>query len=339
MPVNPIIKVLIFIALSAVLNSCNNEQTTKAPAAATDSIQEAQRIREISEQIEAHPDDPELLYQRAQIYFNDKLLDRAAGDMETALGIDSLNPLYHFIMGRIDYAMNKTILAAAQYEKAIAIKPDYTEAKLKLADLYFVVKEHQKSVDLLNAALKSDKTNAYIYHMLGMNYKEMGDTARAIYHFQTAVENDPADFESTLYIANLYAAKGKDLAFEYYNAALKLRPKNANALIQRAIFAQKSGMYRQALLDYRRVIAIEPDNYIAYYNVGYINYDTKKYAEALRNWDICTRMNPDYANAYYMKGIVYELQNNLADAKLNYNYALQLEPENQLFISGLKNIK
>lgn len=339
MQLNTSTKPLIIISLIFVFASCNDANTTKTNDSISDSIQKTEHIKDLSRQIESNPDRPELLYQRAQIYLNDKYLDKAEADMEAAIQNDSLNPLYHFSLARIQYAMNKTIRAAEHYERAIALKPDYQDAKLKLADLYFVVKEHQKSVQLLNNALTTDKGNSYIYHMLGMNYKETGDTPRAIYHFQTAVENDPADYESTLYIANLYAAQGRKIAFEYYNAALKLRTKSTDALFARAVFAQKSRMYKQALMDYRRVIAIEPGNYLAYYNVGYINFENKMFDEALRNWDICIRMNPNYGNAFYMKGLTFEILNNNADASLNYKKAIELEPENSLFNQGLMRIK
>ncbi len=339
MQLNTSIKHLIFIGLVFVFTSCNDTNNTKNNDSKSDSIQKTERIKDLSREIESSPDNPELFYQRALIYFNDKYLNKAEADMATALQIDSLNPLYHFTIARIQYAMNKTIGAAEHYEKAIAIKPDYQDAKLKLADLYFVVKEHQKSVQLLNNALIANKGNSYIYHMLGMNYKETGDTPRAIYHFQTAVENDPADYESTLYIANLYAAQGKKIAFEYYNAALRLRTKSTDALFARAVFAQKCKMYKQALMDYRRVIDIEPGNYLAYYNVGYINFENKMFDEALRNWDICIRMNPNYGNAFYMKGLTYEILTNKLEALMNYKKAIELEPENKLFNEGLIRVK
>jgi tetratricopeptide (TPR) repeat protein len=88
---------------------------------------------------------------------------------------------------------------------------------------------------------------------LGLNYKEMGDTARAIYNFQTSIENDPKDIESIIYIGNLYAAQRNPLAMEYFNSALKLRPKSVDALFGRAVFAQKMNFKKQALLDYKKV--------------------------------------------------------------------------------------
>ncbi len=333
------VKNIVFFNLLIIYSACNFSEHSKTPGSSSDTIQQSSSAKEISQKIESDPKNAELYYQRSQIYFNEKYLNRAEADMETAIRLDSTNALYHYNMGRVQYAMNKTQAAANQYEKAITLKPDFDVAKLKLADLYFLVKEHSKSIDLLNSAMKTDKGNGAIYHMLGLNYKETGDTPRAIYHFQTAVEMDPTDYESTLYIANLYAAKRKEIAFEYYNAALKLRPKSVEALFARGVFAQNMKMYKQALMDYRRVINIDLNHYLSYYNVGYINYESKFYKEAIRNWDICTRMNPEFANAYYMKGLAYDQIGKIEDAKVSYQYALELEPQNELFKKAVRPSK
>ena len=333
------LNILIFISISILLCSCGqNASKTKVPNAA-DSLANIEAVKELSKSIDENPEDAELLYRRAQVYVNEKYLNRAEDDYLAAISLDSINPLFHFSLGRTYYAMNQTQRAAKSYERAILLKPDYQEAILKLADLYFIVKEHPKSIALLNKGMKIDQGNATIYHMLGMNYKEMGDTARAIYHFQTAIENNPSDYESNLYIANLYAARKNQLAFDYFKAAIKLQPKNPDAWFSRAVFEQTIKMYKNALVDYRRVIYLNPENYLSYYNVGYINYENGLMDEALRNWNTCTQMNPAYANAYYMKGLLYEERKNKADARLNYKVALEIEPDNTVFKSGFERVK
>ncbi|OYU96472.1 MAG: hypothetical protein CFE21_08770 [Bacteroidetes bacterium B1(2017)] len=330
---------LIFISLCFFYISCTPNKKASSLPDPNDSLANTAAVKEISAQLEANSEDPELYYKRAQIYSNTKYLNRAEDDYLAAIALDSLNPLYHFSLARTLYAMNQTQRSAAQYEKAIALKPDYTEASLKLADLYFVVKEHSKSIALLNKVLLTDKGNAGVYHMLGMNYKELGDTGRAIYHFQTAIETDPTDFESNLYIANLYGARKNAIALDYYTAALKLRPKSADAWFAKAVFEQSVKNYRSALIDYRRVIDIDPGHFLSYYNVGYLNYELGMFDEAMRNWNICSRMNPSYARCFYMKGLLFEEQKNKADAKLNYKVALDLDPENALYQAGIKRVQ
>ncbi len=332
------LKILTFVILFINILSCSEPKVGSDRNTVTDSLTNISAVKDISKAIEENPEDPELYYQRAQIYVSEKYLNRAEDDYREAARLDSTNPLYAYSLARTLYAMNITKESATWYEKAIMLKPDYGEAIVKLADLYFLVKEHQKSINLLNEFRKVNPNEAYIYHMLGLNFKELGDTGRAIYHFQTAIENDPKDYESTLYIANLYAGKKKSIAFEYFAAAIKLKPKGVDAFFGRAVFQQQIKNYKSALIDYRRVIDLDPQNYLAYYNVGYINYENGFFDEALRNWNICTQMNPNFANAFYMKGLVFEERKNKQEARIQYQVALELDSENKLFMAGLKRV-
>jgi len=335
-------KNLVFICTLSVIfifSDCNDKGSNSAKSVpASDSVTYNKAITDITLEIESNSGNAELYYSRANLFYNDKFLNRAEDDMNLALRIDSLNPLYHYFMGRISYAMNKTKDAAEHYEKSIQLKPDFLEAKLKLADLYFVVKEHQKSIDLLLPSINLDKSNSNIYHMLAMNYRELGDTSRAIYYFQTAYENNDKDYESVLYLANLYAAKGKEIALEYFNYALKLRPKSTEAFFARAVFFQKLRKYKLAVEDYKKVIDTDPSNYLSYYNVGYINFETNHFDEAIRNWSICIRMNNEYLPAYYMRGLVYEETKKYKDARDNYQFVLNSDPNYELAKAGLKRI-
>jgi tetratricopeptide (TPR) repeat protein len=329
---------MIFISVF-LFSACGSEKKQANLPDPKDSTANANLAREISKEIENDPTNTEALYRRAQVYFNSKYLSRAEADLQAILAIDSSDAMVYFTLGRTQYAMNQTKAAANAYEKAIALNPNFTEAQIKLADLYFVVKEHQKSLDLLNVALKKEKGNAYIYHMLGMNYREMGDTARAIYHYQTAIETDPTDYNSNLYIANLYAAQKKEIALAYFKAAIKLRPTWAEPIFARAVFLQSVGSFKAAMLDYKKVVDLEPSNYLAYYNVGYINYEAGFLDQALNSWDLCLKINPQFANAWYMKGLIYEEKGDFNEAIKNHKMALDLMPENPLFREAQKRLQ
>lgn len=333
------LKKLILITPLFALFACSESNQKPLAPLMPDSLADNQIIMDISKQIDTEPGNAELYYQRSQVYFNLKYLGMAEEDLKYAIILDSINPLYWYNLGRTHYAMNQTKNAEQDYLNAIRFKQDYTEAMIKLADLYFLVKEHSKSVQYIKNAIALKPDDAFLYHMLGMNFKETGDTARAIFHFQTAVEKDPTDYDSYLYIANLLAAQKKDIAFQYYNAAIKLRPNNTEAIFARGVLAQNLKLYTQAILDYNRVVKRDPMHYLSYYNTGYIYFETDKFDKALNAFNVCTRLNGNYLEAYYMKGLIYEMQKNKADAKLNYTYCLELNPEYSLAKEGLQRLQ
>jgi tetratricopeptide (TPR) repeat protein len=329
---------MIFISLLLILSCKDVPKNTNLPDP-NDSTANATLAREISKKIDVDPTNPENFFKRAEVYFNSKYLARAEADLQTAIQLDSLEDEYFFTLGRTQYAMNETKNAAQSYEKAILLNPNNKDARLKLADLYFVVKEHQKSLDLFNGLLMEDKTNPYLYHMLGMNFRETGDTGRAIYHFQTAIETDPMDYESTLYIASLCGAKNNKLALDYFNAAIKLRPKLVEPYFAKAVFLQQTENYASAMAEYKKVIKLDPTNIHVFYNVGYINYESGYLEKAMENWEVVTKLDPSYAKAWYMKGLLLEEKGDKNKALKNYKTALNLEPQNKLYLLAIGRVK
>ena len=59
-----------------------------------------------------------------------------------------------------------------------------------------LVEEYESSFRYLNEALKVDIHSATAYRLKGFNYKYAGDTVNAVSSFQTAIEQDPNDYDS-----------------------------------------------------------------------------------------------------------------------------------------------
>jgi len=291
-----------------------------------DSLENNEMIKEVSREIEKDPENAELYYRRAIGYFNLKYLDRAIADIDDAILKNGNNPLYHYQKGRICYAMNRTKEAEKAYLAAIRLKPDYDEANMKLAELYYLVKKHRESMDLLNTIIQHQPNNGEAYFFRGMNYKEVGDTGKAIASFQRALENESGYYDAVMQIGYLYAARKDKTALNYFNEAVKMRKRSSEAYFARGYYYQNMGEYQKALNDYRKVIDIEPENNMAYYNVGCINFDVKQYKEALRSFDICIQMGSNIPQAFYMRGLIYEMNGNKEEARMNYRQTLDLYP-------------
>jgi tetratricopeptide (TPR) repeat protein len=329
------IKLIYITLICSTLFACGNGSSSTPASSPVDSMANApEGVKALSEQIEKESGNPELYYRRSILYFDQKYLDRALADIDDALKIDAMNPLYHFYRGRILYAMNRTQDAAKAYESAIALKPDYTEANMKLAELYYVVKEHQKSLNYLNVVLAAQPASADAQFYKGMNQKEMKDTLKAIASFQKALENDNSYYDAAMQLGLLFTAKKNPVAAEYFTTAIRLNPRSTEAYFGRAYYFQMMRQYQKALFDYRKVIEFDPSNDKAYYNVGYINFDAEKYDEALRSWNICIQMNNNNIEAYYMRGLLHEVRKSYKDALMNYQYALELDPQYTLAKEG-----
>ncbi len=293
----------------------------------------------LSEKINENPTNAALYFERGSKYFEKNILERAELDFKDACTLDSNNVDYLFMYARTNYLLNKTILAATIYEKIILLEPTFIDPKIKLADLYYITKEHEKSILIANSIIALDKTNAYAYHIKAMNYKDVGDTLKAVANFQKAIEFDNNDYDSHIILAKIYLAQKNKLALEFINAALRIKPNDIDALFARATFWQNEKQYKMALIDYGKVIEKNKEYYQCYYNVGYINFETGYIKEAIYNFDKCVRMMNDFLPAYYMRGLCYEILKDKTNAKLNYEFVINKDPEYLLAAQGLKRLK
>ncbi len=330
---------LIFItAIICLLAACNNNNNKASKENTVEEVT-SKSVAEISVQLEKEPTNAELYYRRANLYYEEKYLDKSLSDIEQAIVLNATQPIYLFLKGRILYAMNKTLEAAKAYEQAIAIKPDFVEAQLKLAELYYIVKEHKKSLDLYNVILANDKINTTALFFKGMNFKELGDTAAAIQTFQKTYEIDINHYDAVMQLGNLYAGLNNKIALDYYITASRLKPKNPEPPYAAGVYFQKKGDYKKAVTMYQQALKADEKFYQAYYNSALINVDIRRFGDAIANLNSVIRIEPGFVDAYYMRGLCYELEKNWEDARVNYQYALELEPEHPLAKPALAAIK
>ncbi len=106
-------------------------------------------------------------------------------------------------------------------------------------------------------------------------------------------------------------------------------------LFQQGNAAQDAGKYSQAEAIWRRVLEIEPQNAVAYFELGKALYFQKKLYEAVAAYQKAIQLNPQNAYAYNGLGYVLRNQGKLDEAVAAYQKAIQLNPQNAYAYNGL----
>jgi len=101
--------------------------------------------------------------------------------------------------------------------------------------------------------------------------------------------------------------------------------------------AQNAGNYAQAELIWLRVLREQPDNAIAYYNLGIALRNQGKLMEAVQSYRRALELNPQYAIAYNNLGIVLYDQGKLMEAVESYRRAIELNPQLAIAYLNLGN--
>lgn len=82
--------------------------------------------------------------------------------------------------------------------QAVEYKPDYLDARLKLANWYYQANQISAALTHLKVALEADPENPAIHHRLGIAYSELKQEPKAIEHFRKVVDLQPQSFQAVL---------------------------------------------------------------------------------------------------------------------------------------------
>lgn len=285
------------------------------------------RLKKLSDDITANPQNADLLVQRARIYDRKGATSTALEDLLNAVSIDSTRSDYYLYMADVAFRGLHVQQSVYAFRKAIALDPKNLEANLKFAELNLYLKAYPDALKYSNEALKINERHWKPYFIKGFVYKEMKDTAKAVSSFQTVVEIDPEQYDAYIQLGNIFSSKSNPLALQYYNNALRLRPKSTEALYNRALFFQNTGGLEQAEADYNSILKIDANYADAYYNLGYIELVYRKnYRKAINYFTDVIRVSPDYTEAFYNRGMAFKLSGDKASARKDFQQALKLFP-------------
>jgi tetratricopeptide (TPR) repeat protein len=323
-----------------LLFACKEEKKKHPQPLPTYQTEVSKELTALNDSILDDPNSAYLYHQRAKYFIKTKDLQSALNDMDRVLKLDSSKAAYYITLSDIHFAKRNPKQTKLDLEKALKKEPNDPEALLRNAEFYLYLKDHPKSIQLINTALKVNKYNAKAYFMKGVCYKEMRDTAKAISSFQTTVEQDPEYYHAYMELGILYGARKNNLAVGYYENALRIDPKSTEALYGLAMYYQEIKELNKAIETYTAIIDIDPQYANAYYNLGYIHFEElKMYHESIKYFSKAFEANPKYAEAVYMRGLCFETLGDIGRAASEYQLALKIRTNYQMAIDGLNRVK
>ncbi len=317
-------------------SSIKNESGSQTPSSAVIIPRE---LQELNEKLRKDTTDATSYYARAKYYLKMRDFNASLLDMSHLMRLDSMKAEYYITLSDIYLFGNHTSKTKDALEKCLSLDPKNTEAMLKLAELYFYVKKYRESINYINDALKVNNYISKAYFLKGLNFKETGDTLKAISSMVTATEQDPDYYAAYEELGVLYAAKKNKLAIDYYNDALRLEPKSLETFYNKGKFYQDGKDWDNAIAMYQDLLKIEPNYKHAQYNLGAIALVHKKdYEEAIKHFTAAVQIDSRYVEAYYARATCYLQKGDKAKAKADYRIAVQLDPKYQPAVEALQGL-
>ncbi len=197
-------------------------------------------------------------------------------------------------------------LALADYQKALAINPNYAEAYNNRGALHFFEKSYQAAFDDFSKAIAIDPTYADAYSNRG----------------------------------NIYSQNGQfDLAIKEFDETIKLKPLLWKAYVNRGSIYKVQKKYPLALSDYNKALEISPNYVDGYYDRGEIYMSLNNYDAAINDFSRALQLAPKYSGAYLNRSIAYGLKRLYKESLLDALTARALgDSVNETYIKELQEL-
>lgn len=323
-----------FLLITILLGvACTNPENKDAQNSEKEVVKNLpSELDKLNQIILDNPDELINYQNRAQYYIGIEEFDKAKEDIGRGLRIDSTHSELYHIRGELYYFTQKIELAIRDFEKCLEFNPDHKECLLKKAEIDMLMRNYDEAIVNINNSLRIDEFNPIAYYMKGLLYKEIGDSSLAVSSYRTAVELDPEYYDAYIQIALLYASANSDLAIEYYNSALSIKPNSIEALYNKAMFLQETGKkdenrYHQAKTIYSKMEELDPSFPSANYNKGFIYLEyLSEYDSAAFEFSKAIDKLPSSHESYYNRGLCYESLDKYDLALEDYDKALEIYP-------------
>jgi predicted TPR repeat methyltransferase len=228
-----------------------------------------------------------------------------------------------------EHLRSERLLGASEcYRRALAIDPDYVDARVALGYALCEQKEHRAAADELRHALEIDSRNADAHYLLGTIARSANDSAHAIEHFTLAIDAQPdLEFAHRELIAVLFASGQIERTNEALRRAMSIFPKLAEFPFDLGNILLKEGDFDNAAACYKKALDLEPGSAQAHKGLGDALSKKRDLARAAQAYQKAIWFDPDFVEAHIALGSVMQTQGNTGQAAASYQRAVAIRPE------------
>ena len=323
------------------------------PSLGVDSSIEGQ-IRRVSEKIKFSPNNYDLHYERAMLWYEAGNTPRAMEDITKSIEYNVTNPEAYYLRGFFHYVQNKDEEALKDFKRAINVGTDNPEVFFHIGQIHFFRKEYILALDAYDEAIKLDSMNPGYYFAIGFMEEERGRINKAVGYYEQALQRNPVFIKalSSLHDIWLNEKGNPDMAYAYNDRILavdSLHPigrfnqgnfffQRANSISDESRLVDFQVLLRLAVTEFSKCLQQDPNFVQAYYNRGYCYYLLEQYNRAQSDFSSVISLDPYNDKAFFMKASIMEFQGDLQGALANYKQAEKLNPAFREAVNAVKEL-
>ena len=273
-------------------------------------------------------------------------LERPEEALEAFLVTTRLNPDHldaHYQIASLYEQQGDIDNVIRRYETIIRLDSSKADPFLRLGALYLRRGDKDNVIRVYEPGLEIEPNHPHAQYNLAVIFEEREDNEKAIKHFKLANRYDDGHFDWHFRYAHLldrYAETLEDydtyaaMAVEEYNKAINLKSDYAPAYLYRGLITRRykqigDTLYRHGQIaeDFKKAIALEPNNSDAHYYLGmtYIDLDQRQDAKEILLKTL--QFKKKYKGVYLELGLIAEREADHAKAIGLFEKELEVNPE------------
>nr|MBL0699419.1 tetratricopeptide repeat protein [Desulfobacterales bacterium] len=208
----------------------------------------------------------------------------------------------------------------------IVIADELPVGRFHCASLFKLVDGRMMMVDLAVGPIISQPFNLEETFMQKGEYWELIDDQNPLLINRRFTITDQKGLISFICLNNGMLADNEQ-SIQYYNQALKLKPRYPEAFSNKGLAYEKLGQFDDAVACYDKAIEINPKDARTYYNRGSVRAQRKQWNKAIDDYNKASYYHKKFPEAYLNIGAIYANLGNYEEAIFEYNKAIELNPD------------
>jgi protein O-mannosyl-transferase len=235
------------------------------------------------------------------------------------------NALAHYCLGLALVDQGQLSKAIEQYEDALRVRPDYTDARSNLGVTLASLGRWDEAVRHLEKALATDPHSVVVMNNLGLALAGGGHIDAAIRQYRNALETQPdnADVHVNLGLALANGSRPGE-AISEFQIALKIQADCVKAHSGLADVLAAQGKMAEAIQHLERVVELQPDRAEIHSNLGVALASLDRLTEAIEHYRKALKISPDSADTHFNLGVALAKQRQTDQALVQFRQALDL---------------
>lgn len=346
----------LLIVFAVVVSSCNNNQQT-SESTTENTLNLADSIQLLSDQIRQNPYNAELFIKRSDCQFQNGNLDEAINDVEIAIKVDSLKPPYFTKLASLYMLKSNGSEQAKQIlNKCINRFPNFPDAHIDLARIYLYVGMFQEALQEIQYLELKNLQNGDSYFTRGMilyrateveqNIENITKWKRdAVAAFKKCIEYDAENWEAYNKLSTTLTELDDKLALEYFRTAETKFPDNQEIKYWYGwslLYFEKYEEAKDKFLVAATMDSISYWTFLSYAELGDM-YSTLSdepdcYKTAIDYYTKALNCDTTHYETYTKRGDAYAKNKMINLAENDYRKALSLATNYEPAIAGLNKI-